>query len=289
MSAVTITADAELEAMVAIAALASHRIRQIYAEHLAHGVDVEEKAPGDPVTRADKEANELICAELESRLGAEAIVAEESVPSAAELANLVKQQRVYFVDPLDGTKEFVNKNGEFAVMIGVAVGGRAAAGVVALPAEDLIYAGRVGTGAFRQTSDGERRFVGVSACERFNECRMLVSRSHLPPLIQPLRKRLGIGAPHPCGSVGVKVTRICEAQADLYVHAGRGMKLWDSCAPEALLTAAGGRLSDLDGASMSYATSELGLPRGLVASNGTLHPGALSAVPWAERQLAKRS
>jgi len=87
----------------------------------------------------------------------------------------------------------------------------------------------------------------------------------------------------PCGSVGVKVSRICDELADLYVHAGRGMKLWDSCAPEAILAAAGGRVSDLDGAPINYAATELLLPRGLVASNEVLHPGTLSAVPWAER------
>lgn len=280
-----IEADAELEVLVTIARLAATRVVEIYREHQQSAVEVREKSPGDPVTRADQEANDLIVTELESRLGAKAIVAEESVPTDEdELRSIIESPRVYFVDPLDGTREFINKNGEFSVMLGLAEAGRATAGVVVLPATGELFAGRVGTQAFAESISGERRLLSVSKLERFPQCKMLVSRSHRPPLIAPLRKRLGIQAPAtPCGSVGVKVSRICDERAELYVHAGRGMKLWDSCAPEAILAAAGGRMSDLDGAPVNYATTDLLLPRGLVASNGVLHPGTLSAIPWAER------
>jgi 3'(2'), 5'-bisphosphate nucleotidase len=98
---------------------------------------------------------------------------------------------------------------------------------------------------------------------------------------------LGIGTLQPCGSVGVKVARIVLGQADLYVHAGRGMKHWDTCGPEAILAAAGGRMSDLRGQVIDYASSEIRLQRGLVATNGTLHPGVLSAVDWAQREAER--
>jgi 3'(2'), 5'-bisphosphate nucleotidase len=85
----------------------------------------------------------------------------------------------------------------------------------------------------------------------------------------------------------MKVAELVRSRADLYVHAGRGMKHWDSCGPEALLAAAGGRLSDLDGAPIDYRDHDLGLKRGLLASNGVLHPGILSAVAWAEREVER--
>jgi 3'(2'), 5'-bisphosphate nucleotidase len=90
----------------------------------------------------------------------------------------------------------------------------------------------------------------------------------------------------PCGSVGVKVARIVLGQGELYVHAGHGLSLWDTCAPGALLTAAGGRLTDLDGRSIDY-RGPIGLARGLVASNGALHAGIMSAMAWAEREVAR--
>src|SRR5690606_16214838 len=141
----------------------------------------------------------------------------------------------------------VDGNGEFAVMIGLAERGGAVAGVVHLPATGDLLAGRVGQGAFIEARDGSTEALAVSATERFDVARMLVSRSHRPPLIEPLCRRLGIRTLVPCGSVGVKVARLARGQADLYVHAGLGMKRWDTCAPEAILRAAGGKLTDLDG------------------------------------------
>jgi 3'(2'), 5'-bisphosphate nucleotidase len=90
--------------------------------------------------------------------------------------------------------------------------------------------------------------------------------------------RLGISRVTPCGSVGVKVARILTGAADLYVHAGLGAKRWDTCAPEAVLAAAGGRFSDLDGAPLDYASADLVLRRGMIASNGALHEAVLAAV-----------
>ena len=116
---------------------------------------------------------------------------------------------------------------------------------------------------------------------------MMVSRSHEPPLVAPLCRRLGVGELIRCGSAGLKVARVAQGDAELYVHEGRGMKHWDSCAPEAILRAAGGRLTDLEGSRIDYAERDLSLSNGLVASNGVLHPGALSAVTWAQRQAAR--
>jgi 3'(2'), 5'-bisphosphate nucleotidase len=96
-------------------------------------------------------------------------------------------------------------------------------------------------------------------------------------MIAALVDRLGIGCVAPCGSVGVKIARLVLGQGDLYVHDGGGAKLWDTCAPEAVLTAAGGRFSDLDGAAVDYRSADLVLRRGIVASNGKLHDLVISS------------
>src|SRR6185437_13395885 len=111
------------------------------------------------VTRADREANELICSALAASFPGDAIVAEESVPAdKAEVARLTGKERVWYVDPLDGTREFTDRIGEFAVMIGLAVKGRAALGVVLTPVDGVVLAGRVGAGtAFAEEEGGARR------------------------------------------------------------------------------------------------------------------------------------
>lgn len=287
MSGIRIDAGPELETMIRIAERASEKVAALYREHLESGIDVQLKRPGDPVTAADKEANELICSALAAAFPDAAVIAEESVPTDEELAALLLRSRVFFVDPLDGTREFVNKNPEFAVMIGLAVDGQAAAGVVATPTDGRLIAGRVGQRALLQNADGERDLISVHPRNTFEDAKLVVSRSHRPAIVDPLCRRLGIRTLLPCGSVGVKVLRLVEREADVYVHAGGGLKRWDTCAPEAILAAAGGRMSDLDGAAIDYASRELRLRRGLVATNGVLHPGVLSAVGWAEREVAR--
>ncbi len=284
---IDIRADDELEAMIAIATGASDVVLAHYQTHLDGGIEVEHKAPHDPVTIADKEADAFICAALADRFPQAAVVAEESVPAeAAELARRLRQERVFFVDPVDGTHEFVEQNGQFAVMIGLALDGRAAAGVVVIPVEGLLLAGRVGQRAFVQRSDGSRALLSVSSRSTFTEATMLVSRNHRSAMIDPLRRRLGVGHLLACGSVGLKVARLAMGQADLYAHDGPGMKLWDSCAPEAIASAAGGRLTNLQGGAIDYRGS-LQLREGLAASNGLLHPGLLSACGWAQREARR--
>jgi 3'(2'), 5'-bisphosphate nucleotidase len=185
---------------------------------------------------------------------------------------------VWFVDPLDGTREFADRNGEFAVMIGLAVSGRAALGVVVKPIDGQAIAGRVGANAFVEDAAGARLPLGVSAVSDPREATIMISRSHRPALVAPLMERLGITHAIPCGSVGVKVSRLLPGPADLYVHAGLGAKRWDTCAPEAVLIAAGGRFTDLDGTPIDYASADLVLRRGIVATNGRLHDAVLSAV-----------
>src|SRR6185437_9445337 len=163
------------------------------------------------VTRADREANELICSALAASFPGDAIVAEESVPAdKAEVARLTGMERVWFVDPLDGTREFTDRIGEFAVMIGLAVKGRAALGVVLTPVDGVVLAGRVGTDrtAFAEEEGGARRPVTVSDVGDPRKATIVVSRSHRPPIVDAIIPSLGISSVVPCGSVGVKISRL---------------------------------------------------------------------------------
>lgn len=273
-----IPAEAELEETLRIARRAADVVSAVYATPFA----VEWKGLGDPVTRADREANDLICAALASAFPGDAVIAEESAPSdPAEIARLVAHERAWFVDPLDGTREFADRNGEFAVMIGLAVRGRAALGVVVMPTTGEAIAGRPGAGAFLEEASGARRPLRVSAVSDPREATIIVSRSHRPRIVEPLTARLGITKVTVCGSVGVKVARVATAEADLYVHGGGGAKRWDTCAPEAVLVAAGGRFTDLDGAPVDYTSADLAQRKGILASNGALFDAVLGVTKGA--------
>ncbi len=274
----------EIEQVLAIARDASALVLAVYGTPF----EVELKGPNDPVTIADRRANEQICAALARAFPGDAIVAEESVPTSKdELAALVAHERVWFVDPLDGTREFADRNGEFSVMIGLAIQGRAALGVVVMPTTGEAFAGALGAPAFLEASDGSRRPLRVSTLADPAEATLMVSRSHRPPrFMEAMHAALGIHRIVPCGSVGVKVARVASAAADLYVHAGLGAKRWDSCAPEAILAAAGGRFSDLDGTPIDYASADLMLRSGLIASNGALFERVRAALAGQRDQLA---
>ncbi|MGK3966895.1 3'(2'),5'-bisphosphate nucleotidase CysQ [Sorangium sp. So ce118] len=270
--------DRELDEIVRIARAAAAIVMDVYATPFT----VEMKGPGDPVTRADREANALICSALEAAFPGEAILAEESVPAADELAARFRQERVFFVDPLDGTREFADRNGEFAVMIGLSVRGRAALGVVVMPTTGEALAGRADADsdagfAFLEAKDGSRRPLRVSSVGAPADAALIVSRSHRPKELEPLVARLGITRVVPCGSVGVKIARIATAEVDLYIHGGGGAKLWDSCAPEAVLRGAGGRFTDLSGSPIDYTGPGLKLARGIIASNGALQDAVVAA------------
>ena len=267
--------DDELDLVIEITRRATELVMRRYRGSFA----VSLKGPGDPVTDADRESNDLICAELGRQFPRAAVVAEESVPrDGATLGALLGNPEVFFVDPLDGTREFVERNGQFAVMIGLVRSGRAMLGTVAIPAEGLLLAGRVGGPAYAERDDGTRRPLEVSGTSELRGARLVVSRSRPPSWLEALGREAQFGPPTRLGSVGVKVGRLVQGLGELYVHAGATTKLWDCCGPAAVLAAAGGCLTDLAGQPIDYAAPDLCLRYGILGSNGALHGAAVAAI-----------
>ncbi|MBI2893621.1 MAG: 3'(2'),5'-bisphosphate nucleotidase CysQ [Deltaproteobacteria bacterium] len=256
----------------------------VILSHYDGEVRVEMKAPGDPVTVADRESNQLIVDALGRAFPDDAILAEESpvgdFPGSSGAGGGSGADRRWCVDPLDGTKEFLAKNGEFAVMIGLAVQGRAVLGVVYQPAIDLLLEGVVGVGAWI-TSRSDRRPASVSTTSDPASMRLVVSRSHRSPLVDAAKAALRISAERISGSVGVKIALLARQEADLYIHPGRGVKLWDACAPEAILVAAGGKMTDTRGQLIRYDSADPALDRGLIASNAQAHEAIVAALAGA--------
>lgn len=227
-----------------------------------------ELKPGDePVTIADKRANQLIVDGLARRFPHDPIVSEE-LPSAEAT---LRAPRLWLVDPIDGTKDFIRGSEGFSVMIGIVRDGRPVLGVVHQPAVGA--SGRT----FFATPDGGAHVVAgdsveplaVSSIASAADARLVASASHRSADIDRVKQTLGIANEQNVGSVGVKLCLIAMGMRDLYVNPAAKTKVWDTAGPEAILTAAGGRLTDLFGDLVDY--SELRQLRGLVASNGHVH------------------
>jgi len=253
----------ELDTAVELARRAGERIRALHGS----GIAVDTKDDQSPVTQADREANELIVAALTFAFPGDGILSEELPDDGSRMS----RERVWMVDPLDGTKDFIRGRDGFAVMIGLLDGERPALGVVYQPIGDKLYWATRGDGAFVQSAGGAAERMHVSDVREPAQIRMVASKSHRSETIDRVRAELGISDELNVGSVGLKLGLIAEGLRDLYVNPAGHSKLWDACGPEAILVEAGGRLTDVTGAPLAYRGAELGNVRGLIASNGLLH------------------
>jgi 3'(2'), 5'-bisphosphate nucleotidase len=246
--------DAELAAALELARAAGEEVMRFRGGEL--GVEMK---PGDePVTLADKRANEMIVAGLAARFPDDPVISEEAAFTG------LAPERMWLVDPIDGTKDFIRGGDGFSVMIGLVLAGRPVLGVVHQPAVPRTFYATP-AGAFCDQTP-----LAVSTTASAADARLVASASHRTADIDRVKQTLGINDEQNIGSVGVKLCLIAMGARDLYVNPATKTKAWDTCAPEAILARAGGRLSDLFGTPIDYAT-ELRHRRGLVGSNGHVH------------------
>jgi len=256
--------------MRAIAEGAARIVMRVYE---GGDMNVEYKIGDDPVTRADKEANAYIVENLQKEFPDVPIVAEES--EIASYGAYMTSPRAFFVDPLDGTRDFVARTNEFAVMLGLAEAGRAVAGVVVEPVTGNVYFGAEGCGAFCISRAGAERPISVSSATTFAEATVTVSRSHRSASVDADLARLAAKELRHYGSAGLKSIRVAEGVFDAYVHTSTSGYRWDACAPEAIVRAAGGIYTDSKGAPMNYRSKNLENSTGVLAANPVLHKEAL--------------
>jgi 3'(2'), 5'-bisphosphate nucleotidase len=235
---------------------------------------------GDPVTQADRDANAVIVAGIAQRFPGDAILAEESYASH-DYAARADAERLWCIDPIDGTREFVAHSGHFAVMIGLAVAGQARLGVVYHPTERRLFAGLLREDgahlAYVEDTAGRRPLV-VTDTPAGAEARMVVSRSWRSRGVEAVAAHLGIETLRPLGSVGLKMAAIATGDAELYVSPSCKTHEWDTCGPEAILRAAGGTVTSLTGCALQYNKRDTHTACGVVGSNGAAHAAALAAV-----------
>ena len=249
-----------IEPVVELAIEAGAAILEVYASDF----DVRHKADQSPLTQADMASHNVIDQGLKALTADIPILSEESgLPDFSERS---KWQTYWLVDPLDGTKEFVNRNGEFTVNIALIEKHRPVFGVVHVPVKKMTYLGCTGYGAERREKGSEP--VRISAAEQTAEpARVVGSRSHRGSSLDGFLDNLGEFELQTMGS-SLKFCLVAEGAADIYPRLGPTSE-WDTAAAQAVVEQAGGSVLTLDGKPLSYnSKSEILNPHFLVIGPG---------------------
>lgn len=236
-----------------------------------------EDAPADVSTEADRASQELILDALHRAFPADGLCAEEA--SERFETEAAGARRVWVVDPIDGTRGFARKNGEFSVMIALVEDGEPVVGAVHEPAADRLTWAVAGEGCWVVRGEGgEAVLCAVSATEGAPRV-LAMSRSQGEEGERRLLEALGASRAIQTYSAGIKLAQVARGEADLYLGDYLTLRDWDVAAGHVLVTEAGGRVTNVDGEAIRYDGSGRSLKgRGIVASNGGVHEAALEAI-----------
>lgn len=236
--------------------------------------EVTKKAGGEPVTEADLAANRLIVAGLHDRFPQDAVLSEELVSDPVRL----KARRVWIIDPIDGTREYIDGTTDFAVQIGLSIDGVPVLGAVNQAATHRLFWSVLGQGAWlddpRTTARRTRR-LQVTAVTDPAQMRLTVSRWHRSKKHTAIQDIVRPREVIPAGSIGVKMGLVSNAEADLYLHPSTRCAEWDTCGPDAILREAGGSVTDFFGMPLLYNQPDPHHALGVAASNGAAHAAIL--------------
>ncbi len=252
---------------------ASYLLRSYYSSQLRSGdLEIKDKQ-GDPVTAADIAVSHYILERLQENLGDREFgyISEETYN--LESYQQSSQPWVWIIDPLDGTRDFIEKTGEYAIHIALVKHGRPLLAVVAYPEAEKLYYATLGSGTFVETRDGKVTRKEISKRNKIEDFILVVSRTHRDGRFNNLLQQLPYKNQKHIGSIGCKIAAIVEHQADVYISlSGKSApKDWDLAAPELILTEAGGEFTHFDGTPLMYNQPDVSQWGGLLASNGQCH------------------
>jgi len=247
--------ETQLDALLRIGISAGKEILSVYNQ--SGDIDVTLKDDNSPLTEADRLAHQLIVAELQELTPDIPILSEESAETPVQ--QRMDWSQFWIVDPLDGTKEFIKRNGEFTVNIALITNGVPELGIVHVPVCGMNYLGQVGAGAWKVNPEGE--FKEISA-PRFSlgqsVVRVVASRSHrgelVDKLIAAMESELGPTEVVSMGS-SLKICLLAEGKADIYPRLAPTSE-WDTAAAHAVLSAAGGEIYDTSFKTLTYNQKE---------------------------------
>ena len=235
---------------------------------------VEEGGEG-PVSAADMAVNELLITGLKDNLSYKEwdILSEETSKENTFQEIDFQQDWCWIIDPLDGTKDFLQGSENYAVHIALAYKQEPTIGMVLIPERNELWLGIVGSGAWCESRDGEKKQISFSERLDLSEMILVSSKNHQQSTLLNLLSTLCFAETKKIGSVGCKVASILRGEADVYISlSGKTYpKDWDMAAPHALIEAAGGKFSHADGTNLIYRNPNYSQSGCLIASHGKSH------------------
>ena len=221
------------------------------------------KKDNSPITDADLKSNEVI-KEILSQTK-HWILSEEDKDDLDRLS----QEIIWIVDPLDGTSDFIDKTGEFTVMISLIKNKKPILGVIGWPTENTLFVAQKGSGAFRFSNEKWEK-ISVTKISEVSKCRTVGSRHHLSDKEKSFIKKLGIEDFTSIGS-SLKVGMISSGEAEAYITTTNKMKEWDSAASYCIISEAGGKMTDMLGNDITYNNKDVYHQNGILVTNGLVH------------------
>jgi len=221
------------------------------------------KKDNEPLTAADLKSNKII-EKIISNTGYP-ILSEESLDDKKRL----DYDKIWIVDPLDGTSDFVSKSDEFTIMIALVDKHEPILGVIYWPTNDILYVAQKGGGSHRFVGGIWEKLV-ISKRSELGNCRALGSRHHLSSHEVNFLKQLNVEKFSERGS-SLKVTDICSGTAELYFTLTNKIKQWDTCASNCLIIEAGGKMTDMLGNKLEYNTGNIYHKNGILVTNSVIH------------------
>jgi len=249
----------ELDIAIKAAIEAGNAILEIYQKDYKTST----KNDNSPITDADLKSNEVIKGILSQTK--HWILSEEDKDDLQRIT----QETIWIVDPLDGTSDFIDKTGEFTVMISLIKNKKPILGVIGWPTENTLFVAQKGSGAFRFSNEKWRK-ISVTKISEVSKCRTVGSRHHLSDKEKSFVKKLGIEDFTSIGS-SLKVGKISSGEAEAYITTTNKMKEWDSAASYCIISEAGGKMTDMLGNDLTYNNKDVYHQNGILVTNGLVH------------------
>ncbi len=243
---------------------AAQKAAEIVLNIYKQDFSVSQKDDNEPITQADIQSNQVIAKSISQ---SEFPILSEESPDQKE--KRLDSKKLWIIDPLDGTTDFVNKTGEFTIMIALVEKNKPIMGVISHPIENKLYVAQKGQGAFRYYNE-EWMKLEVSTASIISQCRAVGSRFHQSEQEKNFLKALEFSKFTSRGS-SLKVLDISSAKAELYFTTSNKIKQWDTCASNSIISEAGGIMTDMLGQILSYNTETINHQNGILVTNGIIH------------------
>ena len=238
---------------------AGKAVIEVYKNNFSYQV----KDDNSPITEADIKSNGIIQETLS--ITNIPILSEENVDDLVRL----KHEKIWIVDPLDGTSDFVEKTGEFTIMISLVQSSKPILGVIYWPTEDKLYVAQKNKGAYELFS-GHWKKLNVNNISNLEKCHAVISRHHLSESDKKFIKKLNLLEFNQKGS-SLKVLDVCSGKAEVYLTTTNKIKQWDTCASYCLISESGGKITSMYGEDLEFNTELINHENGLLVTNGLIH------------------